>query len=86
VPVLLHHYFWPEKYRKVVFSKAVNMTMKEICLDTEKRFEVHFLEIRNDKNHVHFLVQSVPRIIASEIIMMIKSITVGLGFKKHPEV
>jgi putative transposase len=62
------------------------MTLKEIYLEIEKRYEVHFLEIGTDKDHVHFLVQSVPKMRASEIIRMIKSIIALEVFKKHPEV
>jgi len=69
-----------------VFSKAVDQTMKEICLEIEKRYEVHFLEIGTDKDHVHFLIQSVPRMSATTIITMVKSFTAKEIFKKHPEV
>ncbi|MFC1731015.1 IS200/IS605 family transposase [candidate division KSB1 bacterium] len=86
VSVLLYHYVCPAKYRRIVFSKAVDLSMKDICLEIEKRYEVHFLEIGTDKDHVHFLVQSVPRMSASEIIRMIKSITAREIFIKHPEV
>ena len=86
VSVLLYHFVCPAKYRRVVFSKAVDMTMKAICLEIEKRYEVHFLEIGTDKDHVHFLVQSVPMKSAYEIIRMVKSITAREIFRKHPEV
>jgi REP element-mobilizing transposase RayT len=86
VSILLYHYVCPAKYRRVVISEEVDMTMKEICLEIEKRYEVHFLEIGTDKDHVHFLVQSVPKLSASEIIRMIKSIIAREVFKKHPEV
>jgi len=76
----------PAKYRKVVFSKEVDETLKDICLEIEKRYDVHFLEIGTDKNHVHFLVQSVPKKSATSIITMIKSITAREIFKLHPEV
>jgi len=86
VSILLYHYVCPAKYRRVVISKAVDMTLKETCLEIEKRYEIHFLEIGTDKDHVHFLVQSVPKMSASEIIRMIKSIIAREVFKKHPEV
>ena len=86
VSVLLYHFVCPAKYRRVVFSKAVDLTLKEICLEIEKRYDVHFLEIGIDKDHVHFLVQSVPTKNASELIRMIKSVTAREVFKKHPEV
>jgi REP element-mobilizing transposase RayT len=62
------------------------MTLKDVCLEIEKRYEVHFLEIGTDKDHVHLLIQSVPTKSASEIIRMVKSITGREVFKKHPEV
>ena len=86
VSILLYHYVCPAKYRRVVISKAVDMTLKETCLEIEKRYEIHFLEIGTDKDHVHFLVQSIPKMSASEIIRMVKSIIAREVFKKHPEV
>lgn len=86
VSVLLYHFVCPAKYRRVVFSKEVDETLKDICLEIEKRYDVHFLEIGTDKNHVHFLVQSVPSKSATSIITMIKSITGREIFKLHPEV
>jgi len=86
VSVLLYHFVCPAKYRRVVFSKAVDETLKDVCLEIEKRYDVHFLEIGTDKDHVHFLVQSVPTKSASELIRMIKSITAREVFRKHLEV
>lgn len=86
VSVLLYHFVCPAKYRKVVFSKDVDETLMNVCLEIEKRYEVHFLEIGTDKNHVHFLIQSVPKLSATAIISMIKSITAKEIFKSHPEV
>jgi putative transposase len=86
VSVLLYHFVCPAKYRRVVFDKAVDVTLKEVCLEIEKRYEVHFLEIGTDKNHVHFLIQSVPTKSPTQIIKMLKSITARELFRMHPEV
>ena len=86
VSVLLYHFVFPAKYRKVLFSEAVDNKLKEICLEISKRFEIHFLEIGTDKDHVHFLVQSVPTYSATKIVTIIKSITAREIFKNHPEV
>lgn len=56
VSVLLYHFVCAAKYRMVVFSKSVDMSLKEICLEIEKKYEVHFLETGTDKDHVHFLI------------------------------
>jgi putative transposase len=86
VSVLLYHFVCPAKYRRVVLSKAVDQSLKEICLEIEKRFEVHFLEIGTDNNHVHFLIQSIPMKSPTQIIKMLKSITAREIFRLHPEV
>lgn len=86
VSVLLYHFVCPAKYRRVIFSEAVDQTLKEICLEIEKRYELHFLEIGTDKDHVHFLIQSVPKNSATSIITILKSIIAKEIFKKHSEV
>ena len=59
---------FPAKYRRVVFDKAVEHKVKDICLDIEKRYEIKFLEIGTDEGHVHFLVQSVPMYSVKKIV------------------
>jgi REP element-mobilizing transposase RayT len=56
VTVLLYHLVFPSKYRKAVFDERVDSVLREVCLDIEKRYELKFLEIGVDKDHVHFLV------------------------------
>ena len=51
---------FPAKYRRVVFDVSVDQVLREVCLDIEKRYQIKFLEIGTDEDHVHFLVQSVP--------------------------
>ena len=86
VSILLYHFVCPVKYRRVVFSDEVDNQLKEICIEISKRYEIYFLEIGADKDHVHFLVQSVPTYSATKILTIIKSITARELFKRHPEV
>ena len=86
VSVILYHYVCPAKYRKVIFGAAVDNTIKETCLEISKRYQVHFLEIGIDNDHVHFLVQSVPMYSPTKIITLIKSITAREVFRHHPEI
>ena len=86
VSVLIYHFVCPAKYRKVVFNDKIDETLKEICLEISKRYEISFLEIGTDRDHVHFLIQSVPKYSVTEIIRTIKSITAKKIFEKHPEV
>ena len=86
VSVLLYHFVCPAKYRKVIFQKEVDETLKEICMEISRRYLIHFLEIGTDNNHVHFLVQSIPTYSATKIITVVKSITAREIFRIHPDV
>ena len=72
VSVIMYHFVCPAKYRRVVLSEAVDTGLKDICEEIEKRYEIRFLEIGTDKDHVHFLIQSVPRLSPTQIIRTIK--------------
>ena len=84
--LLLYHIVFPAKYRKKVFDKAVDITLKDVCLEISDRYEIDFIEIGNDLDHVHFLVQSVPTLSVTRIVTIIKSITAREIFAKHKEV
>jgi putative transposase len=86
VSELVYHLVCPVKYRRKVFTRDNETTLKEICLELEKRYEIHFLEIGIDKDHVHFLTQSIPNISPSELTNTIKGNTGREFFKRHPEV
>ena len=75
VSLLLYQIVCPAKYRRVVFSDAVDETLKDICIEISRRYQIYFLEIGTDDNHVHFLVQSVPMYSPTKIVTIIKSIT-----------
>jgi len=84
--LLLYHLVFPAKYRRKVFDESVDKTLKSTCLEIADRYEIHFIEIGNDLDHVHFLVQSVPMLSVTKIVTIIKSITAREIFSKHPEV
>ena len=86
VTVLLYHLVFPAKYRRVVFDKGVDRALTEVCLEIEKRYEVKFLEIGTDEDHVHFLVQSVPTYSVSKLVRQVKSLTARHIFSRCPHV
>ena len=47
---------------------------------------MEFIEIGTDKDHVHFLIQSVPTYSPTKIIQRVKSLTAREIFKRAPEV
>ncbi len=86
VSVLLYHIVCPAKYRRVVFTPDVDEKLKQTCLEISKRYEITFLEIGTDQDHVHFLVQSVPLYSPKRIVQIIKSITAREIYSACPEV
>lgn len=82
----MYHFVLPAKYRRSVFTPDVDETLKRVCLEISKRFDIYFLEIGTDKNHVHFLIQSVPNYSPTQIVTIIKSITAQRIFKENQEV
>ena len=86
VSILIYHFVCPAKYRRIVFGEEVEKVLRETCLEIEKRYEIKFIEIGADRDHVHFLVQPVPTYSAKKIIQTIKSITAREIFARVPEV
>jgi putative transposase len=84
VSVLMYHFVCPVKYRKIVFTDEIDEYLKNICIEISNRYEIFFLEIGAEKDHVHFLIQSVPDYSTKKIIQIIKSITAIHIFKKFP--
>ena len=83
---LMYHFVFPAKCRRVVIDENVDKIIKETCVEISKRYEIYFLEIGTDKDHVHFLIQSVPRYSPTQIVRIVKSITAKEVFAKCPEV
>ncbi len=86
VSILLYHFVCPAKYRRAVFDEKVDQVLKDVCLEIAKRYQIEFIEIGIDKDHVHFLIQSVPTYSATKIIRIVKSLTAREVFKRVPQV
>ena len=84
VSLLMYHIVCPAKYRKAIFTDDLDIYLKDVCIEISHRYEIVFLEIGTDKDHVHFLVQSVPMYSPKKIVQMIKSITAKKIFAKFP--
>jgi len=74
------------KYRRVVMSEKVDSLMKDVCLEIEKRWEIIFLEVGVDRDHAHFLIQSVPMYSVTKIARTVKSLIAREVFEREPEV
>lgn len=61
--MLLYHLGTSAKYRSVVFTEDVDLVLVSVFDELEKRYDIRFLEIGTDNDHVHFLIQSVSLIV-----------------------
>ena len=84
--LILYHLVCPVKYRRAAITPAVAETIKKTCLELGKRYEINFVEIGTDNDHVHFLIQSVPVLSPTEIVTTVKSITAKQIFASNPDV
>ena len=55
-------------------------------MELAPRYNYTFLEIGIDEDHVHFLIQTAPNILISDMVKAIKSLTAKEMFKRCPKV
>jgi len=84
--LLMYQLVCPIKYRRKVLTKEVEISLKNICIGIEKRYEVSFIEIGADNDHVHFLIQSVPNYSPAKLANLIKGIIAREIFKRYPNI
>jgi REP element-mobilizing transposase RayT len=82
----MYHLVCAAKYRRVVMSEKVDDVLRQACLEIEKRWEVRFLEIGLDRDHVHFLIQTVPSYSPSRMVQIVKSVVAREVFTQVPAV
>ena len=86
VSLLLYHFVCPAKYRKKIFTKEVEASLKAVCREIGPRYDIQFIEIGADEDHVHFLIQSVPVQSPKRIIQIVKSLTARELLRRHPDI
>jgi len=57
-----------------------------ICFEITEKYEISFLEIGTDNDHVHFLLPGIPRMSPSEMVRLVKILTGWELFRLHPEI
>ena len=77
---------FPVKYRHKAISNRVEQTIIDVGIGISERYEIYFVEIGADDNHIHFLIQSVPKTSVEVIVRTVKSIMAKEIFKIHSEV
>lgn len=63
------------KYRKKLLTNKVNDDIKNIIRNIEKTSDFEIIEMETDKDHIHLMIQYLPKIAVSAIVNRIKSVT-----------
>jgi len=71
------------KYRKKLLKQGVETNIKSIIRDIEAKSDFEIIEMETDKDHIHLMIQYIPRISISAIVNRIKSITTKRIWNLH---
>jgi len=75
------HLIFIYKYRKKLLTNKINDDIKDIIRSIENKSEI--IEMETDKDHIHLMIQFIPRISVSAIVNRIKSITTYHIWRKN---
>jgi len=59
------------------------LSLRNILLELEKRFNFEFETIGFDEDHLHFMLKSVPSYSPSDVFQVVKSISAKEMFKRY---
>lgn len=69
--ILTYHIIFVCKYRKKLLIKY-GEDIKQIMYDTSKRYDFDIKEMEVDKDHIHMMIESVPKISPLQIVRVLK--------------
>ncbi len=79
------HLVFVTKYRKAAFEKDHYETMKSVFGKVCEDFEAELIEVDGEADHVHLLVQYLPKTSVSRLVNSLKGVSSRMLKKRHPE-
>ena len=79
-----YHIVFPVKYRKVLLDEEVVETIRETAIGIGQRYAIEMEAIGMDKDDIHILCSSHPKMSPGEIVRIFKSITGREVFRRKP--
>lgn len=71
------------KYRKKLLVGDLNEFVKNTLHEIESKSDFDIIEMESDIDHIHIMLQHIPRVSISSIVNRIKSITAHRVWKNH---
>jgi REP element-mobilizing transposase RayT len=84
--LLLYHMVFVIKYRKKLITENIEKDIRDICIRISESYEIIFIEIGFDEDHIHLLIQSIPMLSIGVIVKTIEGILAREIFVLHPEI
>lgn len=69
--LLMYHVIFVCKYRKQILE-PISEELKQITPDISKESKFEILEMETDKDHIHFLIKSEPKVSVLSIVRKLK--------------
>jgi putative transposase len=69
--ILTYHIIFVCKYRKKLLTKY-GEDIKQIMFDISKKYDFEIKEMEVDKDHIHMMIESVPRLSPLQIVRTLK--------------
>jgi putative transposase len=82
--LITYHIIFVVKYRKKLLKKYGD-DVKQLISEVAKPSDFNITEMEVDKDHIHLIVESVPKISPLQIIKKLKQETTVNIWKLHPE-
>jgi len=77
------HLIFVCKYRKKLLYGELDNFLKAVIRDIEQKSDFEIIEMETDKDHIHLMIQYIPRISISSIVNRLKSITTFHVWQKY---
>ena len=82
--LLMYHVIFVCKYRKVIIE-PISEELKSVMIDISKESNFEIMEMGTDKDHIHFLIKSEPKVSVLAIVRKLKPESTNVMWKTQKE-
>lgn len=82
--ILKAHLIFCVKYRKKLLQGKLNEHMKAILVEISENSDFNNEVIETDKDHVHMMIDDIPRLSISSIVNRLKAVSTNRIWKLYP--
>ena len=82
--LIVSHFIFVVKYRKPLLT-SYGQRMKEIFREIAGTSDFAIKEMEVDRDHIHLLVSSIPRLSPAQIVRRLKSVSTKCIWREYPE-